>query len=268
MTLKHTSPGRSRWRRTAARAVPIVLVAGALAAAPPPSYAAPGPGAQTSGDPMFPNVGNGGYDALHYDVDLAWSSTGVVSNFMTGQFTQAETTMTARTTGEPLTSFSLDFEGLTIDSITVDGEPATFTRDVDAAAIKYKLIVTPATPVDGVFTTVVRYHGSPVRHVDADGSNEGWVATRDGASFLGQPIGSMTVYPHNNTPADKATYTFTVDAPSTITSGTGTGPVAVAGNGELASKTVSANGARTTWVWDQQEQMASEIGRASCRERV
>jgi hypothetical protein len=253
------------WRRAVSRTAPVALVLGGLSGLhTTPAYAAaPVAGAQTSGDPMFPNVGNGGYDALHYDVDLAWGSTGVVNNFMTGAFTEARSTMTARTTGAPLASFGLDFEGLTIDAITVDGEPATWERVVDPATIKYKLVVTPATPVDGEFTTVVTYHGVPVRHIDADGSSEGWVPTRDGATFLGQPVGSMTVYPHNNTPADKATYTFSVEAPSQVTSVTGTGPVAVAGNGELLSRTPSDDGSTTTWVWDQQEQMASELAMLS-----
>lgn len=262
MTVNDTSPPQW-WRKAAARTLPVVLVAGGLAGlATTPAYAAdPEPGPLTSGDPMFPHVGNGGYDALHYDVDLDWRSTGVVNTFMTGEFAQATTTMTARTTGAPLSSFGLDLEGLTIDAITVDGVPATWQRVVDPEAIRYKLIVTPATPVDGTFTTVVTYHGSPVRHIDADGSSEGWVPTRDGATFLGQPVGSMTVYPHNNTPADKATYTFSVDAPNRITSVTGTGPVAVAGNGELVEKTVGASS--TTWVWDQQEPMASELAMLS-----
>ena len=36
----------------------------------------------------------------------------------------------------------------------------------------------------------------------------------DGATFVNQPVGAMTLFPNNNTPRDKATYTFTVDAPT------------------------------------------------------
>ena len=36
----------------------------------------------------------------------------------------------------------------------------------------------------------------------------------DGATFLNQPVGAMTLFPNNNTPRDKATYTFTIDAPT------------------------------------------------------
>lgn len=237
------------------------LFAGSLLATAVPASAADDPidGARTSGDAMFPNVGNGGYDALDYDIDIAWSPTGVANNVVTGQFDSASTTMTARALA-PLRSFSLDFEGLTVDSVLVNGQPATWARDIDAAAIKYKLIVTPATPVTGEFTVTVNYSGVPVFHTDADASQEGWSGTNDGAMLLGQPIGMMTGFPHNNTPSDKATYTITVDAPSTLTSTTGvSAPGAVASNGELQSKVVSESGERTTWTWRQQKQMASEL---------
>ncbi|WP_164478027.1 M1 family aminopeptidase [Nocardioides pantholopis] len=261
MTLTRTA-GHSRWRRTAARAVPIVLMASGLGATAAPSYAdpvAPVDGPQTAGDAIFPHVGNGGYDALHYDVDIAWNATGVVGSMMTGNFGSASTTMVAATTGAPLRSFSLDFEGLEIDSVTVDGQPATFERVQDNAAIKFKLIITPATPVEGEFTTVVKYHGNPKVHVDPDDSWEGWAPTTDGAIFMGQPVGSMAGYPNNNTPGDKATYTFSLDIPSTLTSATGTGPAAAVSNGELVSRTPSVNGRRTTWEWVQEKQMASEL---------
>ncbi|MGN7966634.1 M1 family metallopeptidase [Microbacterium sp. 22179] len=250
-----------RRRRLLATTMVTALFAGSLLATAVPASAADDPidGARTSGDAMFPNVGNGGYDALDYDIDIAWSPTGVANNVITGQFDSASTTMTARALA-PLRSFSLDFEGLTVDSVFVNGQPATWSRDIDAAAIKYKLIVTPATPVTGEFTVTVNYSGVPVFHTDADDSQEGWSGTNDGAMLLGQPIGMMTGFPHNNTPSDKATYTITVDAPSTLTNTAGvSAPGAVASNGELQSKVVSQSGERTTWTWRQQKQMASEL---------
>ena len=75
---------------------------------------------------------------------------------------------------------------------------------------------------------------------DTDGSDEGWIPTADGATFLNQPIGSMTGFPNNNTPKDKATYTFTVEVPDALE---------VVSNGELTSNT--SDGVRRTWVWDQ-----------------
>lgn len=254
--LRLTSPARRRLLAT----LPVTaLLAGSLLVSSVPAAAADDPidGARTSGDAMFPNVGNGGYDALDYDVSLSWSPTGVASGLITGDITTATTTMTAKALS-PLRSFSLDFEGMTVSAVTVNGVPAAWERDIDADAVKYKLIVTPASPVEGEFTVAVTYSGTPVVHVDTDGSSEGWNGTNDGAILLGQPIGMMAGFPHNNTPGDKATYTISVDAPSVLANASGTtGNAAVASNGELKSRTVS--GDRTTWVWRQDKQMASEL---------
>lgn len=257
---RRTSPLR---RRMLATTTVTALLAGSLLASALPASAADDPidGAHTSGDPMFPNVGNGGYDALDYDIDIAWSPTGTAGTgnaaVVTGQFDAASTTMTARATST-LRSFSLDFEGLTVDSVLVNGQPATWTRDIDPAAIKYKLVVTPATPVSGEFTVTVNYSGVPQAHIDTDGSQEGWSRSNDGAILLGQPIGSMAGYPHNNTPADKATYSITVNAPTELQNVAGTTrPAAVASNGVLTSSVV--DGARTVWSWRQDRPMASEL---------
>ncbi|MFJ4160719.1 M1 family metallopeptidase [Microbacterium testaceum] len=231
-----------------------------VAAVTPALAADPVDGARTSGDAMFANVGNGGYDALDYDIDLAWTPDAVQTGSVVAGSIVATSTMTARA-AEPLRSFSLDFEGLVVDSVTVDGTPAAWQRDTDAGAIRHKLVVTPATPVTGEFRVTVAYHGVPQAHVDADGSYEGWNATTDGATMLGQPVGNMTGFPHNNTPGDKATYSISLDVPTTLTDATGAGaaPAAAVSNGELLSKTPSADGTRTTWAWQQTKQMASEL---------
>ncbi len=251
-----------RARRHLATAAALTLAAGMLVLPVQPAFADEAiDGARTAGDTVFPNVGNGGYDALDYDVAIAWTPDAVQPDSrVTGHFEAASTTMTAHA-AQPLRTFSLDFEGLEIDSVTVNGEPAAWERDVDASAIKYKLIITPATPVSGNFTTTIAYHGAPVTHIDADGSAEGWNRTTDGAILLGQPVGMMAGYPHNNTPADKATYTFTIDIPSQLSAANGTGlsDAAAVSNGELQSRTPSADGTRTTWVWRQDKQMASEL---------
>jgi hypothetical protein len=248
-------------RRLLAASLPLVLAAGLVSVSAASASAADAvDGARTAGDAMFPNVGNGGYDALDYDIAMAWTPDATQSGSAIRGSITATSTMTAHAS-TPLKSFSLDFEGLEIDSVLVNGVPATWTRDVDAAAIKFKLIVTPVAPVSGEFTTTVAYRGTPSRHVDADGSYEGWNPTSDGATMLGQPVGNMTGYPHNNTPADKATYTFAIDIPTTLNNvaGTAPGPGAAVSNGELVSKTPSADGTRTTWVWKQTRPMASEL---------
>jgi len=270
-------------RRTAAL-LTLSLVAGAIVATggAGAAFAAADPiaGGLTSGDVLFPNQGNSGYDALHYDIDLSVNVAVSATNnaAATTTFSSATTTVRAETTGAPLSSYAFDFQGsastlaaatLNVNSVTVNGEPATFSRienttTSNATTDVHKLIVTPATPVEGAFTTVVKYSGIPVRHADTDGSSEGWNATTDGATFVNQPIGAMTAYPNNNTPNDKATYTISVNAPSKLTTSNtaiaanpGLKDAAVVSNGELISKTPSEDGSRTTWVWDQKKPMAT-----------
>lgn len=244
-------------RRWSASVLALCLGAGLLVALPGAAAYAVDPvaGAQTSGDVLFPNVGNGGYDVQHYDIDLAWTP----GQTLDAATIRATTTIEAVTTGAPLSSYSLDMEGLTVESVTVGGRPATFSRIEDVGAIKHKLVVTPATPVSGAFTTTVTYSGVPRSHEDADGSLEGWNVTSDGATFLNQPVGAMTGFPSNNTPADKATYTLALDVPTTITNAAGAGAAAAVSNGELVSREPGFDGTRTTWTWDQREQMATSL---------
>lgn len=254
----HATPRQSRIRTVSALGA-LTLTAGLVGTVPSPASARVDPidGPQTSGDVLFPNIGNGGYDVSHYDLDLTWNPTGVVSGVMGGTV-DAVTTIDAATTGAPLQSFSLDFRHptMTISSLTVDGVDTPYTSIQSDDDLKYKLVVTPAVPVEGEFTVEVEYSGVPVRQVDPDGSSEGWMATADGATFLNQPIGAMTLYPNNNTPADKATYDVSIDIPNTITSASGEGPAAAAGNGEL---TKVAGDGRTDWQWSQTEPMATEL---------
>ena len=73
MTTRTTSRAPQR-RKLVALALPVLLAAGiTVASAPAASAADPVDGSRTSGDAMFPNVGNGGYDALDYDVNIAWT---------------------------------------------------------------------------------------------------------------------------------------------------------------------------------------------------
>ena len=70
------------------------------------------PGAPGAGDPYFPLDGNGGYDVQHYLLDVDYDPA---TDVLTGV-----ATITARAT-QNLSSFNLDFEGLTVRSITVNG---------------------------------------------------------------------------------------------------------------------------------------------------
>ena len=222
-------------------AVTTVVLALALAA---PASAQYSPGARSLGDVYLPVLGNGGYDAQHYDLTIDYdpaTNTMVSSADLTLKATQG------------LSEFSLDFRGLNITSITIDGVAATFTRDVPTD----KLIITPAAGIDNgrVFHVVIAYNGIPQQILDPDDSWEGWLrtTTSPGAFVVNEPMGAMSFYPNNNTPGDKATYDFHLTVPNDFST---------AGNGELASKVDLGNG-RSTWNWHMGYPMASYLSTSS-----
>jgi aminopeptidase N len=245
-----THPSSSRTGRRRARAawaatvVALVASGAALPAAAAPLLAGPAAtsvlgrvGGESVGDSLFPTIGNTGYRVRHYDIALDFHAR-------SGRI--AATTIVTARAAHRLSRFSLDLEGLTVDSVRVDGRPARFRRH------DQKLVVRPARAVSGLFRTTVAYHGRPVTHIDPDGAKDGWVPTRDGATVLSEPVGASTWFPDNNTPRDKATYRVRVTAPSTR---------AVAGNGDLRSR--HRHGGRTTWTWVQTRQMSTYLAMIS-----
>jgi hypothetical protein len=237
-----------RLSRLAAGAVALSIV-GVGAGIAAPAHAAE-PGGQSTGDSLFPNVGNTGYDVQHYDIALAYDhDSGAID----------ATTEIDATTAVELSSFSLDLEGLTVETVLVNDAPATFTRVIDEATTTYKLVITPATPVTGAFTTTVEYSGVPTEHIDPDGSSEGWVATPDGATAVSEPVGAMTWFPNNNTPLDKATFDIALTIPTTI----GGGTAAAVSNGELVGRVDDTAAGTTTWSWEQREQMTTYLSLVS-----
>ncbi|MCA2213197.1 M1 family aminopeptidase [Jidongwangia harbinensis] len=224
-----------------------VVLAVALASAPAAAVAAepggpPGPGAPGVGDPYFPLDGNGGYDVRHYGLDLRYTpATDVLA---------ATATIRARAT-QHLSAFNLDFQGLTIRSITVDGRPATWSRSGG------ELTVTPrATLRDGqTFLTRVTYDGVPELIEDPNLGSSGVFHTDDGMVIVGQPDVAATWFPVNDHPIDKAAYTIRVTVPK--------GLEAVA-NGVLTDRSTRAGW--TTWTWDAREPMASYLATATVGE--
>ncbi|GGU98260.1 metallopeptidase [Streptomyces spectabilis] len=202
------------------------------------------PGAAGRGDPLFPTLGNGGYDVSHYALALDYVPE---TNHLKGT-----ATITARAT-QGLSSFNLDLAGLTVRAATVDGRKARFSRKDN------ELIVTPAKAVgDGhTFKTTVTYDGAARMMKGADGGLEGWIETDDGSTALGQPSGSMTWFPSNNHPSDKATYDITVTVPKDEDGD----PYDVVSNGELIKE--EDKGDRVTRHWRAEEPMASYLANVS-----
>lgn len=193
------------------------------------------PGAPGVADPLFPKLGNGGYDVTRYRLALDYAPA---THRLRGT-----ARITARAT-QALSSFHLDLAGLRVRDTTVNGRPARTARDGT------EVTLTPATalPEGRTFTATVVYDGEPKTLTDPDGSKEGWLRTADGAVGLGEPTGSMTWFPGNNHPSDKAAYDISVTVPRGYTA---------VSNGELTGR--DTRGGRTTHHWRTREPMASYL---------
>src|ERR1700742_887559 len=96
-----------------------VLLSLALSATAAAQYS---PGSRSVGDRLLPALGNGGYDVQHYDLAIDYDP---VANAMTSSATIDAVAK------QGLSELSLDFRGMTVSSVTVDGAPASFARDAD-----------------------------------------------------------------------------------------------------------------------------------------
>lgn len=157
------------------------------------------PGAPGIGDPYYPHLGNGGYDVLHYTIDLEMN--------MLDDTLNAVTTIEAEAT-QTLSAFNLDFAGYEISTITVNDVSANFAR------IESELTVTPSQTIEpgAVFTVMVAYNGRPGPIANPVGLVElsGWARSGNWVWILNGPDGAASWYPNNNHPTDKATYSLTV----------------------------------------------------------
>ncbi|TXJ77486.1 M1 family peptidase [Streptomyces lavendulae] len=230
-----------------ATAAALLLALTTACAGPAPgdrAAAAARPGAAGAGDRLFPQLGNGGYDVAHYGLTLDYDPE---TNHLKGT-----AVITARAT-QDLSRFDLDLSGLRVRAATVQGASAQVARSGD------ELLVTPAKPVrDGeVFRTVVAYDGTPRTIKGEDGGLEGWIETDDGSTALGQPTGSMTWFPGNHHPSDKATYDITVTVPRDADGDF----YDVVSNGELIRQ--EAEGDTMTRHWRTEEPMASYLAHVS-----
>lgn len=189
------------------------------------------------GDPLYPQLGNAGYDVQHYTIDL---DVDVASNTISGS-----TTIAAQAT-QDLAAFHLDFSGLEVQDVSVDQVPAGFVRAGS------ELIITPATglPAGLPFTVAVDYAGTPqpIRDPSVPFIPLGWLRQPDGLFVVSEPSGAMSWYPVNNHPSDKATYTFRITVPK---------PYQVAANGILTHTT--GDGDATTYTWEMADPMASYL---------
>lgn len=182
------------------------------------------------GDSFYPYLGNGGYDVLHYEIDL---DIDPVANTI-----QALTTITAQATQE-LSEFNLDLSGLTVEDIEVNGSAAEYSR------YNTELVIVPANPLaaGAEFVTEVSYSGSPepISDPSVHFFKLGWHNTEGVVFTASQPSGSMSWFPSNNHPTDKATFEIRITVPA---------PLTAASNGILVEETSVDGYTTTTWRMD------------------
>jgi aminopeptidase N len=249
--------------------LPLLILVLVFCLGAPPAGAAPfKAGSRSLGDPLLPQLGNGGYDARHYDIDLDYDP---VAN----RFESAVTTMKARAT-QSLSEFSLDFQDLAVREVRVNGRRARFeqveaTPDLSGDPSHSQPMKLVVEPRDGIrkgrkFRVTVDYSGAePQVFTDPDGSVEGWVpgcftptgGTRTCNSYyvVGEPIGSQAWFPSNNYPTEKASFDTDITVPN--------GKVAF-GVGELKGDAPRNNGDGTsTWRWREDDPTATYLVTAS-----
>jgi aminopeptidase N len=182
------------------------------------------------GDSYFPLLGNEGYDALHYHLDITPDYD--------AETLDAAVRIEMEAT-QNLTEFNLDFWGYTITDVSVDGQSAKYGRD------QGELMIIPNDPIGmgDTFVVTVTYNGKPregipeyVLYGDPEFlASAGWVFCAGGSFVTSEPRGASLWYPVNDHPKDKATYSFSITVPE---------PYLVATNGELI-EVVNDNGMLT-----------------------
>lgn len=192
-------------------------------------------GSASAGDAYLPTNGNGGYLAVHYDLDLDYR---VATNQLKG------TAIITGVASMRLDRFSLDFDGLSVDRVTVDG-----ARPRKVAQSARKLTITVATTIEAGerFEVAVRYRGAP-HPLRSIWGEVGWEELDDGVLVAGQPTGAASWFPCNDHPSNKASFRIRVTCED---------PYTVVANGNLVSR--SSRSGRTSWTFDVVEPMATYL---------
>jgi len=184
-------------------------------------------------DSVYPEVGDPGVDALHYDLDLSWdpdarrlSATEVL-------------TFRATTTAE---TFRLDLgEPLEVARAEVDGDPVRTTREGK------DIVVAAPVEAEQRYELELAFAGTPepvtAPTARGDFSTIGWQTMPSGETWtMQEPYGAYSWYAVNDQPSDKALYDVAVEVPS---------PWVGVSNGELLSRTEEGGTTRTEWRLDQ-----------------
>lgn len=207
-----------RWR--------IVLVVLLLLLVPGFSGAAvrtAAPGGSTGPDPYWKFDGNGGTDALRYDVRVSY-------DFSRARLS-GRTIVTLRAKRD-LSSLNLDLL-LPVSAVTVDGRRARFGKPNN-----HELHIIPARSIrkGAIVKVSVAYGGFPGRYRYAGERN--WLADGGEVVAMNEPHMAPWWFPSNDHPSDKAVFDIRVTTPR---------GKRVISNGSYVGRTVRGTKATTHW---------------------
>ena len=188
------------------------------------AFAQPSSGSPSLNDPIFSFMGNGGYDALEYKIDLKFSSD---KRSVTGS-----STMTANAT-QDLSSFNLDFGAMTVSAVLVDGQAAKFEHDDP----ELKILPARGLIKGKSFRVKVEYNGQPGTKVARAKDFGIWNVGPHGLLALGAPSLMFTWAAVNDHPSDKALFEIELTAAKADQA---------ISNGEKISRTENADGTAST----------------------
>ncbi|MFZ5917588.1 MAG: M1 family metallopeptidase [Chloroflexota bacterium] len=195
-------------------------------------------GGQSIGDARAPELGNTGYDVQSYLLALTVEPD--------EQSIHGTTTIEAVATLAHLGRLSLDFIGLEIEHLTVDGVEAPFQRHDN------KLIVDLPRPLGlgETFYIAVTYGGQPQLWPSPYLSfiPLGLHFTQDAIYAMAEPDGARTWFPCNDHPRDKALFRYEITVPQGYV---------VAANG-LPQATIDGESTTTFW-WQHGSPMATYL---------
>jgi aminopeptidase N len=202
---------------------------------PPTASGAPDEGQPGVGDPYFPDYGSSGYDALKYTIAMSWDAT--------DESLTATTQIAARAT-QTLRSFWFDL-ALTTQRVTVDGQPATFSKSGFS-----DVRVTPAQPIaaGAEFEVAVTYSGKPGQI--KQGKISGWWTSGHEWTAAGEPESSVWWFPADDHPSDPALMDVSVRVPAGLE---------VISVGQLESKDTGQEPDFDTWHWVSHQSMATYL---------
>ncbi|MEV5003754.1 M1 family metallopeptidase [Nocardioides sp. LML1-1-1.1] len=199
----------------------LVLVPGFSGAAV--RTAAPSGGGGSGPDPYWKLDGNGGTNALRYDVRVGY-------DFSRARLS-GRTIVTMRATKD-LYSLNLDLL-LPVSGVTVDGRKARFGKPNN-----HELYIRPARAIrkGAIFKVAVAYGGYPGRYRYAGERN--WLADSGEVVAMNEPHMAPWWFPSNDHPSDKAVFDIRVTTPR---------GKRVVSNGSYVGRTVRGTKATTHW---------------------